>query len=84
VAKLWELNQVYGEDGKPIVTYAGRVRKMYEDHEELVFFLSQNSNESIADIRRMTLGERISFQKRLTKYLQDKAQRGRKGGESPE
>jgi hypothetical protein len=42
------------------------------DYEDIVFWLSINSNESVEAIRRMSHGERIGFQNRLTKWLMDK------------
>lgn len=48
---------------------------MYNDYEDLVFWLSMNSNESVNSIKKMTLGERINFQNRLTRHIQEQNKR---------
>lgn len=57
---------------------------MYKEYEDLVFYLSNNSNESINDIKRMSHGERVGFQQRLFRALQDKAKSSQGGSKEPE
>jgi len=52
---------------------------LFDEYEEIVFFLSQNSNESIQSIKNMSHGERISFQKRLLEYLKRKNKSNKRG-----
>jgi hypothetical protein len=52
---------------------------LFDEYEEIVFFLSQNSNESIQSIKNMSHGERISFQKRLLAYLKRKNKSNKRG-----
>jgi hypothetical protein len=54
---------------------------MWRDYEDLVFWLSINSNESVETIKRFSHSDRISFQQRLTKWLMDKQKRGNRGSE---
>ncbi|MDD5069055.1 MAG: hypothetical protein PHN89_05685 [Candidatus Pacebacteria bacterium] len=54
---------------------------MYQDYEDVVFFLSVNSNESVETIKKFSHEERISFQRRLTKWLTDKQKKSNPGGE---
>ena len=49
---------------------------MYQDYEDMVFFLSINSNETVKTIKEFTHEERINFQNRLTKWLMEKQKRG--------
>jgi len=54
---------------------------MYQDYEDMVFWLSINSNESVDTIERFSHVKRISFQKRLTQWLIDKQKRSNRSGE---
>jgi hypothetical protein len=54
---------------------------MYQDYEDVVFFLSVNSNESVETIKKFSHEERISFQRRLTKWLTDKQKKSNPSGE---
>jgi hypothetical protein len=48
--------------------YATKVVKMYNDYEETVFNLSeQSANETIKSIKEMSLGQRMKFQELITK-----------------
>ena len=54
---------------------------MYQDYEDVVFWLSINSNESVETIKRFTHEERISFQHRLTRWLTDRQKKRNSHGE---
>jgi len=81
IDKLWTLNEVRDEKGNTIYTFADKIRKMYNDYEDLVFWLSINSNERVIDVERMSHGRRIAFQQRLVRHIQNQ-NRGKKGGET--
>ena len=44
---------------------------MWHDYEELVFYLSENSkNETIASIKKMSLGHRMKYAELLNKKME--------------
>lgn len=73
------MNLTFDEKGE-ISNYTRKIRKMYNDYEDLVFWLSMNSNESVDSIKKMKLGERINFQNRLTKHIQEQNKRSQTRG----
>ena len=81
IENLWELSELKDEKGNAIYNFAGKVRKMYQDYEDMVFWLSINSNESVTTIKSFTHEERINFQHHLTKWLMEKQKRGSSRGE---
>ena len=81
IDKLWQLSELTDEKGNTIYNFSGKVRKMWLDYEDMVFWLSINSNESVETIKRFSHQDRIGFQQRLTKWLMDKQKRGNRGGE---
>lgn len=62
---------MYDENGE-ITGYARKIKKMLNEYEDLVFWLSQNSNECLSDIKKMSHGERVGFQTRLIKHIENK------------
>lgn len=82
IEKLWLLSEIKDEKGNPIYNFTDKIRKMYNDYEDMVFSLSINSNESVKTIRSFTLEERIGFQKRLTRWLMDKQKRSNPSGQT--
>jgi hypothetical protein len=49
-------------------TYIQGVLKIYEDYEQMVFNISEQSkNETIASIKEMSLGQRMKLQQLITK-----------------
>ena len=73
------MNKIYDEHGE-IVGYARKIRKMVNEYEDLVFFLSTNSKESITEIKNMSHAERVGFQQRIVKHLEAKQKAGAQGG----
>ena len=71
---------MFDEQGE-IAGYRRKVVKMMREYDDLVFWLSQNSNESIMDIKKMTHGEKVGFQTRLIKHIQDKQKGSNRGSE---
>jgi len=78
IESLWEMNKIFDEHGE-IVGYARKIRKMMNEYEDLVFFLSTNSKESITQIKNMNHAERIGFQQRIIKNLEAKQKAGVQG-----
>jgi len=72
------MNKIFDEHGE-IVGYARKIRKMMNEYEDLVFFLSTNSKESITQIKNMNHAERIGFQQRIIKNLEAKQKAGVQG-----
>lgn len=63
-------------DGEVVpMTYQQKVVNLYNDYEEVVYFLAKNSNESISDIKKMSLGERMKFQQLMLADLRRKKPR---------
>lgn len=52
------------EPDEPRQSYDKQALKIYHDYEEIVFNLSeQSANETIESVKRMSLGQRLKFQK---------------------
>lgn len=71
---------MYDERGE-IAGYNRKVLKMMNEYEDLVFFLSTNSKESITEIKRMSHAERVGFQQRIIKHLETKQKASVQGGQ---
>ena len=74
------MNKIFDEQGE-IVGYTRKIRKMINEWEDLVFFLSTNSHESITNIKNMSHGERVGFQQRIVKHLEAKQKASSQGGQ---
>jgi len=75
IEKLWDINKIFDEQGE-IFGYARKIKKMMDEYEDLIFWLSTNSNESLNDIKRMSHGDRIRFQQRLIAHFKEKGNKG--------
>ena len=60
-----------------IVTYAEKVREMNDSYEDMLFELSDNSNESIKTIRDFSVEEMVRFNTSVYKKLLRKSKHGR-------
>ena len=60
-----------------VISYPEKVAEMTEQYEDMLFDLSDNSNESIKTIREFTVEEMVQFNKRVYKKLLRQSRHGR-------
>jgi len=60
-----------------IISYPEKVAEMTEQYEDMLFDLSDNSNESIKTIKDFTVEEMVQFNKRVYKKLLRQSKHGR-------
>ena len=68
---------LYSSAKNKILSYPEKVAEMNEQYEDMLFDLSDNSNESIKTIKDFTVEEMVQFNKRVYKKLLRQSKHGR-------
>ena len=64
-----EYSSLYSDKKGKVVSFADKVLELNEAYEDLMFELSDNSNESIRELKTFRAGEIIRFNKRVVEKV---------------